>query len=174
MIRLEKSEVLNRLIRQDGPLELSTPTWEIVHDAIRTKDTEKALKFIDYGFKENKMMHDSMCSFVDDALTYVAKHLGEEEVYKTLRERYKPVISRWLDDTPNTEESLRRGIEFQRGHGGITTVTEETDKYVVKCDPCGSGGQLRRNKAVGLTEGAYPWTWGRRCVAIYCIHCSVM
>jgi len=174
MIRLEKSQVLGRIIRQDDATELGIPTWELVREAVRAGNIDEALKFIDYGYREVKMMHDSMCSFVDDAFTYLANNFGEEEVYKVVRKRYEPVISRWLSDTPGVEESLQRGIEFQRGHGGTSTVTEEADRYVVRCDPCGSGGQLRRTKEVGTVKKAYPWTWGKSGIPIYCVHCPVM
>jgi len=173
MKKLEKSKALGRKIRQDDPEELATSTWTLVSDAIRAGKVDEALTYLDYGSWEAKMMHDSMCSFVEDAFTHLAT-FGEEEIYKLLRKRYEPVIRRWLSDTPGVKETMERAIEFQRGHGGNTTVTEEPDRYVVRCDPCGSGGQLRRTKNVGIAKKAYPWTWGKSGVPYYCIHCSVM
>jgi len=140
MIRLEKSQALGRIIRQDDATELAIPTWTLVREAVRAGNIDEALKFIDYGCWEDKTLHDSMVSFLDDALTHLV-NFGEEEIYKVFRSRYYPVASRWLADTPGVEESLQRGIEYQRGHGGNTTVTEEADRYVVRCDPCGTGGQ---------------------------------
>ena len=174
MIRLQKSEALGRKIRQDDVAELGTPTWELAREAVLTGKVDETLMFIDYGCWEVKTSHDSMCSFVDDALTHLAGNFGEGEVYKVVRKRYEPVIKRWLADTPGVEESLQRGVEFQRGHGGTSTVTEEADRYVVRCDPCGSGGQLRRTKDVGLIKKAYPWTWGKSGIHHYCAHCCIM
>jgi hypothetical protein len=173
MIKLEKSKALGRIIRQDDPEELVTSTWTLVRDAIRAGKVDEALTYLDYGYSEAKMMHDSMCSFVDDILTQLAL-FDEEEIYKVLRKRYEPVIRRWLADTPGVKESLERAIEFQRGHGGHSTIVEEPDKYVIRCDPCGSGGQLRRTKDGGKTKKAYPWTWGKSGIPYYCIHCCVM
>lgn len=173
MKKLEKSKALGRIIRQDDPEDLVISTWTLVSDAIRAGKVDEALTYLDYGYSEAKMMHDSMCSFVEDVFTHLAT-FGEEEIYKVLRKRYEPVIRRWLSDTPGVKESLERGIEFQRGHGGHTTITEEPDRFVVRCDPCGSGGQLRRTKNVGIAKKAYPWTWGKSGVPYYCIHCSVM
>ncbi|MBI2831752.1 MAG: hypothetical protein HYX79_05800, partial [Chloroflexi bacterium] len=165
---------LGRKIRQEKAPELGIATWELVEAAVRAGKVDKALELIEYGRWEDKMMHDSMCSFVEDALAYVADKLGEEEVYNIVRRRYEPRIKSWLAETPGTEESLQRGVEFQRGHGGVTSVTEEPDRYVVVCDPCGSGGQLKRTKQVRTSKKAYPWTWGKVGLPLYCVHCPVM
>jgi hypothetical protein len=173
MIRLEKSKALGRIIRQDDMEDLVIPTWALVRDAIRAGKIDEALTFLDYGCREAKTMHDSLCSFVDDALTHLAT-FGEEELYQVLRRRYEPVMRRWLLDTPGVMESLQRCVEFQRAHGGETTIVEESDRYVLRCNPCGSGGQLRRNKGVATTKKAYPWTWGKSGIPYYCAHCCVM
>jgi len=173
MIKLKKSEILRRIIRQDDVEDLFVPTWTLVKNAIREGKAEEAMSLLDYSYSETKAMHDSMVSFVDDILTHLAR-FDEEEIYKVMRKRYEPMIHRWLSDTPNVKESLERAIEFQRGHGGNSAIIEESDKYVVRCDPCGSGGQLRRAKNVETTKKAYPWTWGKRGVPYYCTHCCVM
>jgi hypothetical protein len=172
-MKLEKSEALGREIRQERPEELAASTWEVVREAIGLGQRDQALAGLDYCRFETKMMHDSMCSFVDDAITALAA-FGEEEIDALLRKRYEPVIRRWLSTTPGVEESLARCVEFQRGHGGECRITEEPDRYVVTCDPCGSGGQLRRTKQLATTARAYDWTWGRAGVPYYCTHCCVM
>ena len=53
-------------------------------------------------------------------------------------------------------------------------------------DPCGSGGRMRRGDPVdntpsrlgppynfGVTRKAYPWSWNRKNVPYYCIHCAI-
>jgi len=172
MVRLENSQALGRIIRQDDATELGIPTWTLVREAIQAGRIDEALKFLDYGCREAKTVHDSMVSFVDDAITHLAR-FGGEEIYKLFRKRYYPMVSRWLSDTPSVEESLQRSIETQRGHGGNCTVTEESERYVVRCDPCGGGGQLRRTKDVDTIKKAYPWTWGKIGVPYYCVHCCV-
>jgi len=173
MIRLAKSEILGRLIRQDSIGELTVPTWTLIRDAIRTGKTEEALTLLDYCFNETKPVHDNLCSFVDELLTHLAT-FGDEEVYAFLRRRYEPMVRRWLTETPDVKESLQRSVEYQRGHGGNCSITEEPDRYVVACDPCGSGGQLRRTKEVLPMKRAYFWTWGKRDIPHYCIHCCVI
>jgi hypothetical protein len=173
MIRLKKSKALGRKIRQDDAKELVIPTWTLIRRAIRAGKAGEALTFLDYACWETKTQHDSLCSFVDGVLTHLAS-LNEEEIYKVLRKRYEPVIRRWLSDTPGVKESLERGTEYQRSHGGNFTLTEEPDRYVLRCDPCGSGGQLRRTKDVGKMKKGYSWTWGKSGIPYYCVHCCVM
>lgn len=172
MIKLEKSPKLGRMIRQDDAPDLAIPTWNLVREALRAGKIDEALTFLDYGYTEMKVMHDSMCSYVDDALTHLS-NFGEEEIYKIIRKRYEPVIRNWIRDTPGAKESLERGLEFQRGHGGKSTVKEEANRYVVTCDPCGSGGQMRRMKNLGIMKKAYDWTWKKPGVSYYCTHCAI-
>lgn len=154
MIILEKSKTLGRLIRQDDIQELAIPTLALVKDAIRSGKIDEAVAFLDYAYSESKTLHDALVSVVDDVLTQLA-NINEEEVYKALRKRYEPIIRRWLSETPGAMESLQRGIESQRGHGGNCSITEEPDRYVVVCNPCGSGGQLRRTKDVAVVKNKY-------------------
>ncbi len=173
MIKLEHSELLGRKIRQDSIEELAIPTWTLVREAIRAGKVDQAITFLDYACWEAKTAHDSLCSFIDDTMSRLAS-IDEEDIYKILRKRYDPVIRRWFSDTPGVEKSIQRCTEWQRGHGGNCTITEEPERYVLKWDPCGSGGQLRKVKDVGKLKKAYHWTWGKSGVPCYCAHCCVM
>jgi len=173
-LKIEKSETLGRNIRRDDPPELAHSTWEGVRQAIWAGKADEACAGIDYGCAEARMMHDAMCSFVDDALTHLAKVAGDESFYQFLVERYTPVMRRWLSDTPGVMESMQRAVEFQRGHFAELSVREESDRFVVTCDPCGSGGRMRRTKKVERVAKAYGWTWGKTEVPYYCTHCAVM
>lgn len=173
MIRLEKSNAFGRVIRQDDTEELGIPTWTLIREAILAGKMDEALNLLDYCYSEIKPLHDKLCSFVDCALNQLAR-FNEEEVYKYFRIKLEPVIRIWLSKTPGVKESLQKGLELQRGHGGNCSVTEETDRYVVICDPCGSGGQLRRTKDSSMVKKAYFWTWGKSNFPYYCAHCCVM
>jgi hypothetical protein len=173
MVRLEKGIGLGRVIRRDDIGELALPTWTLIRESIRAGKLDEALALLDYCYSETKTLHDGLVSFVDYLLTRLAE-FGEEEIYKALWKRYDPVVRRWLSDTPGQKESLERCIEFQRGHGGNCSITEESDRYVVVCDPCGSGGQLWRTKDIALLKTARFWTWGKTNIPHYCVHCCVM
>jgi len=172
MIRLQKSDALQRKIRQDDPAELAIPTWTLVRQAIQAGRGDEALEFMEYGCAESNGMHDACISIINDTLTYIAS-FGEEEVLKFWRQRYNPMMSDWLSKTPGVEESLQIFTEYQRSHFGVFTVVEEPDRYVLRYDPCGSGGRLRRTRNVATTKRAYYWSWGKSGVPYYCTHCCV-
>lgn len=173
-MKIEHSKELGRNIRREDIDTLSDSTWDAVRTAVREGRVEEAIAGIEYGCAEAKMMHDSMCSLADDALTHLAEVAGEEEVFKVLKKRYGPVMDKWLATTHSLKETIERCTEFQRGHFGKTSIREEAERFVVTCDPCGSGGQLRRTKQVGKSKEAHDWTWGKKDVPYYCTHCSVM
>lgn len=172
-VRLEESETLMRKIRKDDPVNLAIPTWDLISEAIKEGRPDEALELLDYvRVVESQMNNDSFVSLAEMLLTHLA-NLGEEEIEKILRQRYKPRMAEFLATTHGVEEVLQRCTESQRRHHANFTVTEEPDKYVVRYDPCGSGGRLRRTREVGTTKKAYPWSWGRVGVPYYCCHCCI-
>jgi len=173
MIRLEKSEALQRKIRQDDLAELGIPTWALLHQAIQAGRKDAALDFLEYGLAETQEMSYQMCSFVDDTLTYLSSLGEEEEVEKALRYRYEPRVRDWLSQAPTLTEAIYLFAETVRGHFGNQTIVEEADRYVLTYDPCGTGGALWRTKNVGMTKKAYPWSWGKSGIPYYCAHCCV-
>jgi hypothetical protein len=173
MIRLEKSEFLKRKIRKDDAADLAISNFDIVSRAITAGKADEARDFLDYARFESQANNDSFAAFAESLLTYIANHLGEEEVFKVLKPRYEARLRELLATTHSLEELLHRCIERQRGHHSVFEIREEKDRYVVTYDPCGSGGRLRRTKNVGLTQKAYPWSWGKAGVPYYCTHCCV-
>jgi len=76
LIKLEKSEVLQRKIRRDDISELAIPTWTLVRRAVKAGKTDEALELIDYGcYYEDRQVHDILAAFPDVALTYIANRL---------------------------------------------------------------------------------------------------
>lgn len=173
-MNIEKSPVLGRDQRREPPAEFGASTWDGAREAVHEGRVADALAAIDYGCQEARSMHDSAVSLADDLMTELAKVAGDEAPYQIMRRRYEPLMQQWLAVTPGVEESVLRAVEFQRGHFGQTSVKEEEGRFVVTCDPCGSGGRLRRTKTVGRQEQPHDWTWNKADVPHYCTHCAVM
>ena len=172
MIKLEMSEVFQRKIRKDDVTELAIPNWDLASEAMKAGRTEESLEFLEYARDGSKRNNDSLVSFAELVLTHLAT-FGEEEAMKILRQRYYPAMKEWLSVTHGVEESLQRCTETQRCHHGDFAIAEEPDRYVVRYDPCGTGGRLRRTRSVGTTKKAYPWSWGKAGVPYYCCHCCL-
>lgn len=171
MVRLEISDTLKRKIRKDDITDLKIPTWIIVREAVKNRNTDKALEYLDYGCFEAKQMHDILAAFPDSALTYIANRLGEDELLNVFIERYYDRAKTFIETIADPLEALQRLVEQQRAHFSDFSVVEESDRYVVITDPCGSGGRLRRIKKVGVTQKGYPWSWGKKGIPYYCCHC---
>jgi hypothetical protein len=143
---------------------------------IKKGKVEESLELIDYELGVDESLIESLTLFRDMLLTRVAE-FDEEEVEKLHRKRFYPWVKKWLKTTPGVEESLQRFAEQFRAHGSFfkqnVFISEQPDRYVMTLAPCGTGGKLRRNRTVGATKEAYPWSWGKSGVCYYCTHCCV-
>jgi hypothetical protein len=173
MIRLSKSQILNRKIRQDDIPDLGRPTWDLAREAARTGRIAEALDFMEYGQFESKKMHDSSIECIDDAVTYLAESFGEEEVARFWRKSFYPRVKDWLKSNLSVEEILQRSAENHRGHGASIDIKEDKNKYTLTLAPCGSEGALRKIRKVGTTRQAHPWSWNKTGIPYYCTHCCI-
>jgi hypothetical protein len=173
MIRLQESKALKRKIRQDDVADLAVPTWTLVREAIQGGRTGEALELLEYACAETRVRGDSRTASHEVAITKVAS-FGEEELEKVWRQSFERMVLGFLETRPSVEESLQRLAETHRGYFSNITITEEKDKYVMRLDPCGTGGRLRRSKTLATTTKAHPWSWGKSGVCLYCTHCCLM
>jgi len=171
-VKLAKSPVYGRIIRQGSASDLARPTWELVDEAIEEGKLTSAVELIEYGCYESRSMHDSLVSMFNDALTYIAQS-GEEELNKFIRAMYEGPVRKMLRRIPGTEEFLQLFLELQRSHFSRIGIREEPDRVVATFDPCGSGGKLLRTKHVSKTKSAYPFSWNETGVPYYCLHCCI-
>lgn len=190
------TEPFGRLMRMDEPVEeLGISTYDRLRDAVKSGDKETALKLIDYVQIEGKGLHDVYCDWTYALLTWIAANYGEEKLPEVLRYCKKKTSVAFYGQLKNlktVKQLVQWFAEQMRAHRsgpgetGEIKVWEEEDKYVISCDPCGSGGRMRRTGELdktpprtgppfhlGKTKKAYPWSWNMEGVPYYCLHCSV-
>ena len=196
MLKIRKLQSLGgRYMRCDDPIEeLGKSGHDILKDLIRKGDKENALKLVDYLQGEFKWAHDLYCDWAYVDLDYIAKNYGEEELPKFFRHaKSKLDLSTYknygkipqLDLVRMLAEALRAHRSGPKERGNFR-VFEEKDRYVMEFDPCGSGGRMRRNGELddlpprtgepfnlGCTSKAYDWSWSKRGVPYYCLHCCI-
>jgi hypothetical protein len=195
MIRFAKSEKLRRYLRQDDLEDLGRPTPDLIVEAIDQGRLEEAKALTRYILSESKALHDLYCDWTWDILTKTAALQGEEAVYRLCRATQETWMLKrtWkaLVKMP-VEERVQVNAEIMRSHrcgpkqDGTLEIIEDANRISIKMDPCGSGGRMRRGDPVdgtpsrlgppynfGVTQKAYPWSWGRKGVPYYCIHCAV-
>mgnify|MGYP001209324694 FL=1 len=136
--------------------------------------------------------HDRACDWVYGLLDAVVRHLGEARIgplwdelmapmYETY-DRYDTVETPWPDSIRRlvlvAAESLRGHLSGP-GRMGDIEIKEETDRWVLSFDPCGSGGRTYRGDTprmtppfdFAVTEQEHDWAWNKKGVCVYCVHC---
>ena len=195
MLKLVESEKLRRLIREDDWKDLGKPTQEMVSDAIDKGRYDEAKNLAGYLIPEGKGLHDLFCDWIWDIFSKISEKDGETAVYELCRSTQETWMMKrtWKGLLKmSVEERVYVNAEVMRSHrcgsqqnGGIDIIEEE-DRISIKMNPCGSGGRMRRGDPVdgtpsrlgppynfGVTSKAYPWSWGRKNVPYYCIHCAI-
>lgn len=195
MLKLVDSKKLKRLIREDDWEDLGKPTQEMIATAIDAGRYDEAKALAGYFIPEGKALHDLFCDWIWDIFTKISEKQGEAAVYELCRSTQETWMMRrtWKGLLRmSVEERVHLNAEVMRAHrcgpkqdGGIEII-EEKERYSIKMDPCGSGGRMRRGDPVdgtssrlespynfGVTKKAHPWSWGKKNVPYYCIHCAI-
>ena len=140
-------------------------------------------------------VHDNQADWSWAVLTILQEALGETAMGEAMRTTMEP----WLREryaalgSMTAAEIFELTIEGMRAHfvgpgrRGEVTVRDESDRWVMEFDPCGTGGRMRRGDpsrgqiprtdqpyGFATVEGAYDWTWSKPGVCLYCAHCAVV
>ena len=160
--------------------EISMSNVDKVLRALEEGNIEEARRSVLTMEKEAKHAHDLMVNFVWVLLTYIGKNYGEDEVLKSLRFRHSTgsqVAERMLGMSP--EDAVRFKTMIHRAHHSKMTLTEEKNRYVLKLDPCNTGGRMLREGLdkppanLGKTKKGFPESWKRKEIGYYCAHCGL-
>jgi len=154
--------------------ELSMSNVDKVLRALEEGNIEEAKRSVVTMEKEAKHAHDLMVDFVWILLTYIGNTYGDEEMFKALQFRHSvqdQVAEKMLGMSP--EDAVRFKTMIHRAHHSTMTLTEENDRYVLKLDPCNTGGRmLRQGLKLGRTRKGHPESWKKSDVSYYCAHCG--
>ncbi len=190
-MNIKFSPLLNRDLRHDEPNEIGISTLKQAYAAMDRGDLAEAKRIIEYARLEWQVDHDMYVNWSWAFFTYVAEHYGDDGLEQAMRSilgsYYKARYDKVMASDVKTQ--LQLTVEGLRGHlmgkdrQGEIYITEEEDRYVLKLDPCGSGGVARqrvesgkepRPDLFGFTKEAGPLSWGKERVCHYCAHCSMV
>lgn len=145
-----------------------------------------------------RRLHDRYVDLISGLLAFVARRFGEASLESCFRhvlepyiaERYMPYDLRERDYEDTIYRNLYTSFEAMRGHlcgpdrRGDVELVEDDDAWVVRFDPCGSGGRSNRGDVVegtpprpeapyefGVTAEEHDWAWNEKGVCHYCAHC---
>lgn len=190
-MNIKFSPLLNRNLRQDEPDQVGISTLKQAYAAMDRGDINEAKKIAEYARLEWQVVHDMYVNWSWAFFTYIAENYGDAALEKAMRSvlgsYYKARYDKVMASDVKTQ--LQLTVEGLRGHlmgkdrQGEIYITEEEDRYVLKLDPCGSGGVARqrvesgkepRPELFGFSTKAGPLTWGKERVCHYCAHCSMV
>jgi len=188
-VTIRKSDLIGRDLRHDEPSEVGGSTLKRAYAAMERGELEEAKRIVEYARLEWQVVHDMYVNWSWSFFTYIARNYGEEELEKAYRgilgSYYRNRYDRVMASDVKTQ--LQLTVEGLRGHlmgpgrQGEIEVVEEEDRYVLKLDPCGSGGVARERvesgnepnpELFGFSGKAHGWTWGKGKVCHYCGHCA--
>jgi hypothetical protein len=159
------------------------------HDATAAREALGRAKSIWRG------THDPGADLVYGMLDLVVRHLGEDRIGPLWDDLMAPMYETYdVYDTANHPwpRSMHRLIVIAalslRGHlsgpgrAGSVEVTEEADRWVLRFDPCGTGGRTYRDDDpagprmlppydFAVTTEEHDWAWRKKGVCVYCVHC---
>ncbi len=195
MLNLVNSEKFKRYIRQDDWNDLGLSTSHMIEKAIDEGRYDDAKKLARYYIPEGKSLHDLFCDWIWDIFTKTGEKQGEEAVYELckatqetwmMKRTWKGLSKMTVEERVQVNAEVMRSHRCGPGQDGCIEIIEDENRYSIKMDPCGSGGRMRRGDPVdgtpsrlgapynfGVTKKAYPWSWNRRNVPYYCIHCAI-
>ncbi|MEU0479009.1 hypothetical protein ABZ260_07470 [Streptosporangium sp. NPDC006013] len=155
----------------------------------RARDTPGAEEELEAGRMVWQTAHDPATDALCALIAVGVDALGEDCVgplwdrllahyYAALGEKYDPATRPW-------RQSLERLVldifEATRGHlsgperDGNFEVWEEPDRWVVRFEPCGSGGRTyvdpESTPGRTFTQSEHDWAWRTTGVCHYCVHC---
>ena len=177
------------------PNEIAREEADQVRHTIESGDCDHLAAALAELRRAQWRVHDDQADWCWGLLTVFWRKLGEnrmEEVYRETLGEWFTARYESLGDLTRAE-SFELAIEGMRAHfcgpsdDTHVDVSEESDRWIMSFDPCGSGGRMRRGDPIrgqqtrttspysfGYAEEAHDWTWGEKGVCLYCAHCSMV
>jgi hypothetical protein len=186
----DPSERWNAISAAAGSLAGRLRVYEITAEAAATE--------LDAVRESWRQLDERITDMIGGLLTFVAARFGEaaiEDCFRFvlepyLQERYKPYDPRERPYEETTYRNLVLSFESMHAHlvgparQGDVEFEEHDDRYVLRFDPCGSGGRMMRGDLVegtpsraeppynfGFTREEHDWAWNEKGVCYYCSHC---
>lgn len=200
----EERRIADALRLPDGsPFDLERG-WAAYLDALdrfeagcEREDAPAARQALELARSAWRETHDRACDLVYGLVDVGARLLGEERVGEMWdhlmdpvypsRDRYDVRTTPWADSVEvlvlDAATSLRGHLSGP-GRSGEVEIEEHADRFVLRFDPCGSGGRTLRPDAeeggpprmeppynFAVTTRKHDWAWNTEGVCLYCVHC---
>jgi hypothetical protein len=165
---------------------LTVTLKDMAIQAVRSGNTDRAVELIEQLNNASRSVHDRYCEYVSILLTYIAEAFGEERVKDAAEYMVNNVHRRvLLGPLKNAahEKAVAATAQTHRNHWSEFFVEEDEEKTVITLTCCGSGGRMMKEGKYenterhplmgGITKKAYPWSFNRKGLPYYCVHCAI-
>ena len=160
----------------------------------------EALESFEHLRESWRQLHDRWVDLLSGLMTLAAESGGEtalEEMYRFalepyIEERYSVYDLRERSYEETLQRNLYTSFEAMRGHlsgpgrRGEIDFEELDDRWVLRFDPCASGGRVVRGDpdertgsrceppySFGVTKERHDWAWNAEGICYYCAHCCL-
>lgn len=165
-------------------------------------EQDRARDLVESLREQWRSLHDRQVDVASGMMTQAAIRYGEVEIEALYRDyltgphfewRYRqfdPNNKPWSESLPT---NVYLSIEAMRSHlcgetrQGDVELEEDDEKFVLRFDPCGSGGRTVRGEPqegtgsrheapyhYGYTTESHDWAWNKKGVCFYCAHCCMV
>lgn len=145
--------------------------------AVKSGDTQKAIRYIEKLHLSFKPTHDRFNDWHQSLLNFIADKLGEEAVGEALDRVFEDVYRHAFEPVKNLDHDVIVAYiaNAWRAHYSDFHIEEDEEKTVFVITYCGSGGRLQKMRAPfgRRTKKSYPWSFNRAGVNYYCGHEAV-
>jgi hypothetical protein len=159
---------------------MQTKTLDLLQEAIKSGDRERAAELAQRMYEEFNYLHDGYMIWISGLLTHIYQNYGIDAVEKAEREAH--TIEARTVFKPLEKTDLRSRVEHaakaMRGHLQPLVIEEDDEKITITMKPCGSGERIMElggyEAGLAKVKDPHPITWGMKDFPIYCVHCPVI
>ena len=151
------------------------------------QDWDEARRLVSDARELWRMISDRDVDWCSGVMNELVLHAGEEVVPEMWERILWPLFNWRYDKFYVALEAMRAYLSTPERDGAPLELVEYDDRWVLRFDPCGSGGRSMRGEPrdnarsrmeapfnFKVIEKAYDWTDGKEGVCVYCNHCQVV
>jgi hypothetical protein len=202
------ADIVAKLVLPDGTPWNAYEQWdrfltaiEVTVRAIHREQEDEALELLDVAKETWRRCHDRDVDHTYGLMSEIVARCGESAIGPMWDKVIVPLFSWRYDkfdiDKNSWDDSLYTlmlvACEAMRGHlvgperTGDFELIETDDRFILRFDPCGSGGRTIRGDTIegtpprmeapynwSVSEEPHTWNHGQKGICHYCTHCIVL
>ena len=179
----KEEEIMSNIFTEEELKDLGKSFNILAIEALERGDLEKAKYWMQRGEETKEYVHDMYVKWVPRLLKVIHERLGEDQFISVIggSVSFIDAVVDARDAMLKEKDGLKKWLEFYadvwRQNCGVFDVTEDDEKFTIKHNPCGSGGQMIDRGyfesifGLGKYKGKGYHTFSQEGMPLYCGHC---